>query len=51
MSRQEYINTAVQSAKRYIARGTDAQGNKIRSAAAYMDGTIVRAGIRYDNRG
>jgi len=49
MTKQEYIDKAVKAAKGYIVQGRDGHGRTIKSPAAYMDGTITRAGIRYDN--
>ncbi len=48
MTKEEYIKTAVDSAKRYIARGRDAHNRVIKSPAAYLDGTATRAAMRYD---
>ena len=48
MTRDEYVKSAVKSAERYIARGTDAQGNIIGSDSAYMRGTIFNAKRRFD---
>ena len=42
MTREEYINDKLKSARYFLARGTDALGDKIISPSAYMRGARMR---------
>ena len=49
LSQKEFIQRDIDKANYFIGRGSDAEGNRIRSAGAYMSATISNAESKWED--